>query len=151
MSNPTPTPFEISIPESLLSFINDRVSTARIPPPINHDGSGNPASYGLPQETLSAIHHHWTTAYNWRAVESRINRDLKQFTVPISHEGEDLTVHFVHHRSPRPDAIPLIFVHGSAFGKGSGLPCGRAFAAGDWVFFGPQKRRLPAQEDCGVV
>lgn len=114
MPGPTPTPFEISVPDSLLTFIHDRVRTARLPPPINHTGNSNPVAHGLPYETLTAIQDHWLKSYNWRSVEARINRTLKQFTVPISHDGEDLCVHFAHHRSPRPDAIPLIFVHGWA-------------------------------------
>lgn len=34
------------------------------------------------------------------------------FTLPINHDGEDLTIHFVHHRSSREGAIPLLFQHG---------------------------------------
>lgn len=34
------------------------------------------------------------------------------FTLPISHHGETLSIHFVHHRSSRENAIPLLFQHG---------------------------------------
>jgi hypothetical protein len=50
--------------------------------------------------------------YDWRVVEARINTHLKMFTLPITEAGEDLTIHFVHHRSSHPDAIPLLFQHG---------------------------------------
>jgi pimeloyl-ACP methyl ester carboxylesterase len=111
MPGPTPTPFEIHVPDSLLGFIHDRVRTARLPPPIAHP-DGKASTYGVSHETMTALQDHWNNRYNWRAVEARLNSSLKQFTVPILHEGEDLNIHFVHHRSPQPDAIPLIFVHG---------------------------------------
>lgn len=111
MSLPTPTPFSISVPDDLLAFINDRVRTARLPTPLQH-AEGDGWSHGLPTSTLSSLKNYWTHDYNWRAVEARINSTFTQYTLPISSDGEDLTVHFVHHRSPREDAVPLIFIHG---------------------------------------
>ncbi len=52
------------------------------------------------------------TSYDWRRVEKQINEDLTQFTIPIDHNDEELTIHFVHHRSSRKDAVPLLFLHG---------------------------------------
>jgi hypothetical protein len=34
------------------------------------------------------------------------------FTIPISEAGDDLTIHFAHHRSDQKGAIPLLFQHG---------------------------------------
>lgn len=33
---------------------------------------------------------------------------FKHFTTPI----EDATIHFIHERSPRADAVPLLMLHG---------------------------------------
>jgi len=50
---------------------------------------------------------YWQTGYDWRAQEARINR-FDQFTTEI--DGQQ--IHFIHERSPRPDAIPLLLLHG---------------------------------------
>lgn len=106
-----PTPFKISVSDDLLSFITDRVSTARIPPGIDLPAS-EAWSHGAPESVMSQLQQYWAKKYDWRAVEARINSHLKMFTLPIDHEGETLTMHFVHHRSSREGAIPLLFQHG---------------------------------------
>ena len=45
--------------------------------------------------------------YDWRAAEPRISQ-VPQFTTRI----DGLDVHFLHLRSPHPDAIPLMMTHG---------------------------------------
>lgn len=71
---------------------------------------------GPPRHTAEAVAEHWTTTYNWRSVEADINSRLKQFTTVLETPNKNYTdpvpLHFVHHRSPRPDAIPLLFLHG---------------------------------------
>ena len=111
-----PKPFKIAVPDEQLQWINDRVATARIPPGKDLPPSTLWKSWGLPSAYAQQLHHYWTTKYDWRAVEAQINVDLKMFTLPIPHrhdgETEDVTLHFVHHRSPRDGAIPLLFLHG---------------------------------------
>jgi microsomal epoxide hydrolase len=50
---------------------------------------------------------YWQNQYNWRAQEARINQ-FDQFTTEI--DGQ--RIHFIHQRSPRSDAIPLMLIHG---------------------------------------
>lgn len=45
--------------------------------------------------------------FDWRSFERRLNR-LPQFTASVAGE----TVHFMHARSPKPKAIPLLLLHG---------------------------------------
>ncbi len=47
------------------------------------------------------------TAFDWRAQEAKINR-FDQFTTEI--DGQQ--IYFIHQRSPRPDAVPLLLIHG---------------------------------------
>jgi epoxide hydrolase len=49
----------------------------------------------------------WRTGYDWRAAEERLNQ-LPQFTTTI--DGQ--RIHFLHVRSPEPDALPLVMTHG---------------------------------------
>jgi pimeloyl-ACP methyl ester carboxylesterase len=104
-------PFKIAVSDDLLSFIQQRVATARIPPGLELPAS-EAWSDGTPPQVVEQIRSYWEKKYDWRAIEARINNHLKMFTIPISEAGEDLTIHFVHHRSDREGAIPLLFQHG---------------------------------------
>lgn len=109
---PTPKPFRIAVPDDQLAWINERVRSARIPPGKDLPRDEIWKSWGLPPDNAHEIHEYWTTKYDWRTVEARLNSELSQFTLPIRHNDEDLSIHFVHHRSERQDAIPLLFLHG---------------------------------------
>ncbi|KAL2071708.1 hypothetical protein VTL71DRAFT_12943 [Oculimacula yallundae] len=107
----SPKPFKVAVSDDLLNFITQRVSTARLPPGIDLPSS-EAWSHGVPTPVISQLQQYWAQKYDWRAVEAKINSHLKMYTLPINHGGEELTMHFVHHRSSREGAIPLIFQHG---------------------------------------
>ncbi len=50
---------------------------------------------------------YWRDEYDFAAAEERMNA-WPQFTTQI----DDLDIHFVHARSPEPDAVPLVITHG---------------------------------------
>src|SRR5262249_24462696 len=50
---------------------------------------------------------YWRISYDWRAAEARLNR-FPQSTTLI----DGANVHFLHVRSPEPDALPLLLTHG---------------------------------------
>ena len=50
---------------------------------------------------------YWLDGFDWRAVEARLN-SYPQFVTGI--DGED--IHFLHVRSAREDATPLLLTHG---------------------------------------
>src|SRR5690242_4933208 len=50
---------------------------------------------------------YWRTGFSWRAQEAALNR-YSQFVTSL--DGQD--VHFLHVRSPHPDAVPLLLTHG---------------------------------------
>ncbi|MEU5923464.1 epoxide hydrolase [Streptomyces antimycoticus] len=62
---------------------------------------------GVPLADLVDVVEYWRTGYNWRSFEERLNR-IGQFRTTI----DDLGIHFLHRRSPRADATPLIMTHG---------------------------------------
>lgn len=107
----TPTPFTINVPDAELQWITDRVKTARLPPPKKLP-PGQEWSWGLPHDVAARLQKYWSTEFDWRKVEASINKRLKMFTLPISEGDENLSVHFVHHRSEDPNAIPFLFLHG---------------------------------------
>jgi epoxide hydrolase len=64
-------------------------------------------SQGVPLGYLQDLCGYWASGYDWRATEARISQ-IPQFMTRI----DGLPVHFLHLRSPDPDAIPLILTHG---------------------------------------
>ncbi|MDX6739366.1 epoxide hydrolase [Actinocorallia sp. A-T 12471] len=62
---------------------------------------------GVPVGYLRELVGYWGGGFDWGAVEGRLNR-MPQFRTEI--DGQD--VHFVHQRSARDGAVPLLLVHG---------------------------------------
>jgi len=62
---------------------------------------------GVPLADLVDVVDYWRTGYDWRSFEERLNR-IGQFRTTI----DDLGIHFLHRRSARADATPLILTHG---------------------------------------
>jgi microsomal epoxide hydrolase len=96
-------PFRIEIPQADLDDLHDRLGRTRWPDEL--PGAG--WAYGVPREYLQGLAEHWRSGYDWRAQEARLN-EFPQFTTTI--DGQN--VHFLHVRSPEPDALPLLLTHG---------------------------------------
>uniref|UniRef100_UPI000D68D6BA epoxide hydrolase family protein n=1 Tax=Nocardia aurea TaxID=2144174 RepID=UPI000D68D6BA len=99
----TPQPFRVDIPQADLDELNDRLARTRWPDELPGVGW----SYGVAKEYLTELVHYWRTGYDWRRQEARLNA-FPQFTTTI--DGQN--IHFLHVRSPEPDATPLIITHG---------------------------------------
>src|SRR5215212_1664697 len=96
-------PFTIEIPEADVDDLRARVTAARLPSEELVDDR----SQGVQLATMRALAEFWTTEYDWRACEARLNA-LPQFMTEI--DGVD--IHFIHVRSPHAGAMPLIMTHG---------------------------------------
>jgi pimeloyl-ACP methyl ester carboxylesterase len=96
-------PFRIDIPQADLDELNVRILRTRWPDALPGVGW----SYGVDLDYLSDLAEYWRTGYDWREHEARLNQ-VPQFTTEI--DGQN--VHFLHVRSPEPDATPLILTHG---------------------------------------
>ncbi|TVL94486.1 epoxide hydrolase [Streptomyces sp. SAJ15] len=97
------TPFRIDIPQADLDDLRDRLARTRWPDEL--PGAG--WDYGVALPYLKELVGYWADGYDWRAHEARLN-GFPQFTTVI--DGQ--RVHFLHVRSPEPDATPLIITHG---------------------------------------
>ncbi len=100
---PGVTPFRIDIPQAALDDLRDRLRRALWPDEL--PGGGD--SYGQPTARVRKLAEYWLQEFDWRATEARLN-SYPQFTAEI--DGE--RIHFLHVRSSRPDATPLILTHG---------------------------------------
>src|SRR6478672_10104707 len=97
------SPFHVEIPEAELDDLRRRVGATRWPTrELVED-----RSQGVQLAAMQALARYWATEYDWRRCEARFNA-LPQFTTEI--DGVD--IHFIHVRSPHPDALPLIMTHG---------------------------------------
>ncbi|WP_227996427.1 epoxide hydrolase family protein [Nocardia australiensis] len=96
-------PFHIDIPQSDLDDLTDRLARARWSAQLPGTGWDR----GVPVEYLKDLAEYWRTGYDWRAQEAALNT-FAQFITEI----DGLDVHFVHVRSPEPDAVALILTHG---------------------------------------
>jgi hypothetical protein len=106
-----PQPFKISVDPTKLDWINNRVKDALVIPDVRHP-KGQEWEDGAPSSTIQDLIDYWKNDYDWRKVEARLNSTYKMFTVDIPEGDEVIKLHFVHHRSERTDAIPLLFAHG---------------------------------------
>src|SRR5919112_3180953 len=96
-------PFRIEVPQADLDDLGERLSRTRFPDELPNVGW----SRGVPLGYLKELAEYWRTSYDWREHEARLN-ELPQFITTI--DGQN--VHFLHVRSPEPDALPLIVTHG---------------------------------------
>ncbi|HET8874449.1 MAG TPA: epoxide hydrolase, partial [Gaiellaceae bacterium] len=64
-------------------------------------------SQGVQLATLQALASYWTSDYDWRKAEAKLNA-LPQFTTEI----DGVEIHFIHVRSENESALPLIMTHG---------------------------------------
>jgi pimeloyl-ACP methyl ester carboxylesterase len=97
------TPFRVEVADEDLRDLRERLRRTRWP---EAETVGD-WSQGVPLDYLRELCAYWADGYDWRATEARLNR-LPQFRTPI----EGLGIHFVHLRSPHPDALPLLLTHG---------------------------------------
>jgi pimeloyl-ACP methyl ester carboxylesterase len=96
-------PFHVDVPQEALDDLRRRVDATRWP-----SGELVPdRSQGVQLATAQALAHYWTTDYDWRRAEAKLNA-LPQFTTEI----DGLKVHFIHVRSKHENALPLIMTHG---------------------------------------
>src|SRR6266853_3750068 len=64
-------------------------------------------SQGVPLATMQKLARYWTTEYDWRKVEAKLN-SYPQFITKI----DGLDIHFIHVRSKEKNALPIIVTHG---------------------------------------
>ena len=109
-------PFRVDIPQADLDDLRSRLSRVRwaneLPPDQVTDGiQKGPVQpgweYGVPLSYVQRLAAYWRDGYDWRVWEARLN-EHPQFTTEI--DGQN--IHFLHVRSPEPDATPLILTHG---------------------------------------
>jgi epoxide hydrolase len=96
-------PFTVDIPQGDLDDLRERLGRARWPCALPEVGW----SRGVPVGYLKELARYWKDEFDWRAREAELN-ELPQFMTTIGRQD----IHFLHVRSPEPDALPLLLIHG---------------------------------------
>jgi len=115
MTNPTTNEieeFRISIPQADLDDLAGRLARTRWPsalPGATWDRGAPGAGWerGVPVGYLRELAEYWRDGFDWRAQEARLN-SYPQYVTRI--DGQK--IHFLHVKSPEPDATPLLLLHG---------------------------------------
>jgi epoxide hydrolase len=95
--------FQIRVDDSVLEDLHRRLAWTRFPDQI--EGTG--WEYGIPLDYVRELVEYWRDEYDWRAQEARLN-EFAHFRTRI--DGQ--SIHFIHTRSARADAFPLLITHG---------------------------------------
>ena len=95
--------FQIEIPQEQIDDLRQRIAATRWPSAeLVPD-----RSQGVQRAMLQELARYWTSGYDWRKAEAKLNA-LPQFTTEI----DGVEIHFIHVRSPHENALPLIMTHG---------------------------------------
>src|SRR5690242_1306921 len=96
-------PFHVDVPEEALDDLRRRIAAMRLP----SRELVTDRSQGVQLATIQELTRYWTTDYDWRRCETRLNA-LPQFKTEI----DGIDIHFIHVQSRHEDALPLIMTHG---------------------------------------
>lgn len=96
-------PFTAAVPDEDVRDLRYRLRRTRWPDPETVPDW----SQGVRTEHAQSLVDHWLHHHDWRRLEADLNRHPQFLT-----EIDGLDIHFIHVRSPHPDALPLLLTHG---------------------------------------
>jgi hypothetical protein len=95
--------YRLEVPQEQIDDLSDRLARTRWPDEIPGVGW----TQGVPLEQLQDLAEYWRTTYDWRVWEADLNA-VPPYTTTL----DGATVHFLHVRSPEPNALPVVMTHG---------------------------------------
>ena len=96
-------PFTLDVPQEELDRLNRRLDDVRWPERETVDDW----TQGTPLAALQELVSYWRNEYDWRACEAQLN-GFGQFVTEI----DGLEIHFLHVKSSRDNALPMVLTHG---------------------------------------
>lgn len=95
--------FRIAISPAEIDDLKNRLAATRWPA----DGPDTGWSRGVPASYLKNLADYWADGFDWPAQEADLNQ-IPQYVTDVGGLG----IHFLHVRSPHPDAMPVLLIHG---------------------------------------
>lgn len=109
-----PRPYTIDVDPAFIEETRIKASKFRPTEPIDA-----PAWFdGPPTTDINAAAKYWAEEYDWFKIQDSINNNFSHFYTSLPSPGGNypsnasLDLHFIHERSDREDAIPILFLHG---------------------------------------
>ena len=96
-------PFRIEVDDAEIDDLRRRLAETRWP---DAEPAGTEWGRGVPLAYLQELAAYWSTGFDWRKQEARLNA-FPGFMTEI--DGQ--SIHFLHVRSPEADALPLALLH----------------------------------------
>ena len=96
-------PFRLAIEGDTIDDLHRRLDVTRWPERETVEGW----SQGAPLANVRALCEYWRHGYDWRRCEQQLNALGQSVT-----EIDGLDIHFLHVRSPHPNALPMVITHG---------------------------------------
>jgi len=96
-------PFHVTFPETELADLRRRIKATKWP----EGEQVRDESQGVQLATMQKLATYWSTDYDWRKAEARIN-SVPHFITNI----DGLDIHFIHVKSKEKNALPIIITHG---------------------------------------
>ena len=97
--------FQVKISDDDVERLYDKIAETRQPRSDVVPDAGE--DYGVPTKWMNDVREYWVRQFKWETTQNAINR-FDHFTTGI----EGLNIHFVHQKSSKPDAIPILLIHG---------------------------------------
>jgi pimeloyl-ACP methyl ester carboxylesterase len=108
----SPRPYTVNVASRLIEETLQKVSSFRPSQDVDQ-----PAwTYGPPTSEITAIVKYWVEEYSWSDVQAEINANFSHYMTTVPPPGgaynRSLDIHFIHQRSARVEAIPMLMLHG---------------------------------------
>ncbi|CAI7590030.1 unnamed protein product [Penicillium bialowiezense] len=97
--------FKVQIPQEEVDRLYRKLKDTRLPPREIVPGAGD--KYGPTYEWAKNLYNKWTNDFDWIKVQDEIN-EYPHYLTTI----ENVKIHFLHARAEKPDAIPILLIHG---------------------------------------
>ncbi|KAH0041822.1 alpha/beta-hydrolase, partial [Aureobasidium melanogenum] len=111
-STPRITPFTVHIADDDLQHLDALLRmTPMAQPTYETSLPGGDRSFGMRQDWLKQAVWEWKNTFDWRKHEAYMNT-FNHFHTNIEDDLGDFHIHYVAMYSKRPDAVPLLLLHG---------------------------------------
>jgi pimeloyl-ACP methyl ester carboxylesterase len=108
----SPRPYTVNVASSLIEETQRKASSFRPSTDIDEPAWTD----GPPTSDITAIAKYWVDEYSWSDVQAEMNANFSHYMTTVPPPGgsynRPLDIHFIHQRSARADAIPMLMFHG---------------------------------------
>lgn len=95
--------FKVQISDKDIDYLKQRLANAR----WTHATAQSGWEKGVPVDYLKNVTDYWLNQFDWKKQEAELNKHPHFIT-----EIEGQQIHYLHIKSPRANAVPLMLIHG---------------------------------------